>query len=56
MHLLHVLQANALLGADSLERGFVFGAPTGCSQFGARLDDDGRFLGALGGGTITSIQ
>ncbi|MBD3682116.1 hypothetical protein H3005_09585 [Stenotrophomonas sp. Br8] len=39
-----------------LIRRFVMRGPAGRGQFGACLGDEGRFLGALGGGMIKPIQ
>ncbi len=46
----------ALLRLQGLKRSFVLSGPAGGDQFGACLGDDGRFLGALDGGTITPVE
>lgn len=42
--------------ASGLVAVFVLGGPARGGQLGACMGDDGRFLGALGGGTITPVQ
>ncbi|MCU1018028.1 hypothetical protein [Stenotrophomonas geniculata] len=49
-------QMLALLRSHSLERSFVLSGPAGGGQFGARLGDDGRFLGPLDGDMVTPVQ
>ncbi|SLM23360.1 hypothetical protein SAMN04488690_1052 [Stenotrophomonas indicatrix] len=49
-------QGYALLGADGLERCFFLSGPACGCQLGACLGDEGGFLGALDGGTVTPVE